>query len=540
MMSANGHNGANAPNGDGRLRSWKEIGRWFSVDERTVKRWEATRGLPIRRVPGEARAAVFAYEAELVAWLKSGSAPDAELAAASAEAEPPPELASEPAFTSGHPRVMAAAVLAAVLLVVAAVLVWQGWRQAAAGQQQARERVADVRQLARSQVAALSGRLEKQPGTVQLRARLAQEAAVMLGKVAALPDASPELRLEAAQAYRLLARVQSTTDGPSLRDRTAARAALDKALALVAADRSAAAGEVRAAILIDAARHAAADGALAKAPAMLAAAAASAPSPPPALREELLLARSEIAQWQGDYPAATAHAQAVIGRLPADLAGWLRQMRARDLAAEARYYADDRAGAVAGYRTALAQAEAGEARFPDQPALRWAVQRQQWNLGSSLAATGQTAASLPLLERSLGGWTAMAKADPEDQSLASWVAVTRLSYGEALRVGGRNEAAIAVLSTALAEARAALTRIPGATDRQRALTIRLIALGDALAAGNRRGEACALFNEAATAQQRLAATGSVTGLDGSSMSRNLRESLGRFCPNGLTAAAKPL
>ena len=54
-----------------RLDTWKEIGAFFGRDERTVKRWENTRGLPVHRVPGEGRANVFAYTGELTAWLQS-------------------------------------------------------------------------------------------------------------------------------------------------------------------------------------------------------------------------------------------------------------------------------------------------------------------------------------------------------------------------------------------------------------------------------------------------------------------------------------
>jgi Tfp pilus assembly protein PilF len=49
---------------------WKEIGRFFGRTESTVKRWEASRALPIRRVPGSAGATVYAYESELRAWLE--------------------------------------------------------------------------------------------------------------------------------------------------------------------------------------------------------------------------------------------------------------------------------------------------------------------------------------------------------------------------------------------------------------------------------------------------------------------------------------
>src|SRR5215471_3046249 len=56
-----------------RLDSWKEIAAFFARAERTVKRWEAERGLPVHRVPGRSRSAVFAYSDELSGWLKGQS-----------------------------------------------------------------------------------------------------------------------------------------------------------------------------------------------------------------------------------------------------------------------------------------------------------------------------------------------------------------------------------------------------------------------------------------------------------------------------------
>jgi hypothetical protein len=52
-----------------RLDSWKEIAAYLRRDERTAIRWEKDRGLPVRRVPGGKRQAVFAYASELDAWL---------------------------------------------------------------------------------------------------------------------------------------------------------------------------------------------------------------------------------------------------------------------------------------------------------------------------------------------------------------------------------------------------------------------------------------------------------------------------------------
>lgn len=52
-----------------RLDSWKEIAAYLGRDLRTLRRWEEEKGLPIHRVPGGERRAVFAYRAEIDAWL---------------------------------------------------------------------------------------------------------------------------------------------------------------------------------------------------------------------------------------------------------------------------------------------------------------------------------------------------------------------------------------------------------------------------------------------------------------------------------------
>jgi hypothetical protein len=58
-----------------RLDSWKEIAVYLNRTERTVIRWEKTRGLPIHRIPGGQ--AVFAYRHELDIWLQQGEVTNA-------------------------------------------------------------------------------------------------------------------------------------------------------------------------------------------------------------------------------------------------------------------------------------------------------------------------------------------------------------------------------------------------------------------------------------------------------------------------------
>ncbi|MCH7904527.1 MAG: PD40 domain-containing protein [Armatimonadetes bacterium] len=54
----------------GRLDSWKEIAAYLDREDRTVRRWEKTEGLPVHRHVHSKRATVYAFKAELDAWLK--------------------------------------------------------------------------------------------------------------------------------------------------------------------------------------------------------------------------------------------------------------------------------------------------------------------------------------------------------------------------------------------------------------------------------------------------------------------------------------
>jgi Tol biopolymer transport system component len=98
-----------------RLESWKEIARYLNRDVRTVQRWERTKGLPVRRLPGGEQARTYALKSELDAWWTSGGirlvqAPEAN-----------PEVKSRGAHWLGRtswPRIFlgAAAVLAVALI----------------------------------------------------------------------------------------------------------------------------------------------------------------------------------------------------------------------------------------------------------------------------------------------------------------------------------------------------------------------------------------------------------------------------------------
>lgn len=122
-MNATGHNSASGK----RLDSWKEIGAFFNRDERTVKRWEATRGLPVHRVPGGGR--VYAYSEELKAWLENAApviGESAMAAVASQESTATATVVLPPALAEPDLEAPPSRRVSPLFLVLAALLVATG------------------------------------------------------------------------------------------------------------------------------------------------------------------------------------------------------------------------------------------------------------------------------------------------------------------------------------------------------------------------------------------------------------------------------
>jgi tetratricopeptide (TPR) repeat protein len=57
--------------GGRRLIGWKAIGQYLRCTERTARRWEAYRGMPVHRIPGGGRSSVWASADELTSWLQA-------------------------------------------------------------------------------------------------------------------------------------------------------------------------------------------------------------------------------------------------------------------------------------------------------------------------------------------------------------------------------------------------------------------------------------------------------------------------------------
>jgi len=127
-----------------RIDSWKEIAAFFGRDERTVKRWEKERGLPVQRVPGN-RGSVFAYADELSRWLHSSKAqPPVVTVSEQTKGSKPvaAPVAAETIQKSNWARRKAPLWAAIAVLAVAALALWAGVARhrhhQSASQQQAR------------------------------------------------------------------------------------------------------------------------------------------------------------------------------------------------------------------------------------------------------------------------------------------------------------------------------------------------------------------------------------------------------------------
>ena len=121
---------AGKPSENTRLDSWKAIAAYLGRDVSTVIRWEKEKGLPIRRLPGGKRQAVFAWTAEIDAWLVGHPEPVGGQPAATAteplpavqEAQAPPEGSKRHFLTPSPKRGILAGVMVFSAVALAAWL----------------------------------------------------------------------------------------------------------------------------------------------------------------------------------------------------------------------------------------------------------------------------------------------------------------------------------------------------------------------------------------------------------------------------------
>jgi Tfp pilus assembly protein PilF len=104
----------------GRIDGWKRIAAYLERDRSTVKRWEAYRDLPIRRLPGP-RAPVYAFRHELEAWLATNRDADSDALVTS----PPAAASVEPSKPVRRRGLIATSAAAAIAILAGAL--WMQW-----------------------------------------------------------------------------------------------------------------------------------------------------------------------------------------------------------------------------------------------------------------------------------------------------------------------------------------------------------------------------------------------------------------------------
>jgi Tol biopolymer transport system component len=113
-----------------RLESWKEIAGYLRRDVTTVQRWERREGMPVHRHHHDKAGSVYAFRAELDAWVRSrrGGPPEDPAPGASDFTPAGPDTAGTPAAGSrGRRRLLPVALIVAVL--VTALALWYSRRR---------------------------------------------------------------------------------------------------------------------------------------------------------------------------------------------------------------------------------------------------------------------------------------------------------------------------------------------------------------------------------------------------------------------------
>jgi len=400
---------------------------------------------------------------------------------------------------------------------------------------EAQARFADARGAARLVSNELLTELASRPGTFAVRNRTVQAAQIYLDRLAASPDASDDMRLEAAQGLQRVAEAQGKPGGPNLALTEPAYQNLGKALKLVEGLKGDAARLLTIRILLDRSRlNSFARNDVKAALADLARAAKLLGSPrgkPDFLRAQYFAELSVAQQWNSDYPEAIRSAQTALGYLPPDQArdDVMARSTALDLYAEAIYYSIGEAKSVPPYREALALLLAYEKAHPGDQIVNRRVARAQWALGSTLATAGDPHEAVAILTEASRRTKQILIADPEDEDARRMVRIVENARGQALAAAGQVEAGVGIIRGNIAERKAHLDRRPNDPMRMRDYMVAIKGLGDLQIQYGRRDDACRTYEQARQLIELIKRRGQLTALDLMSASKQVEEVRVRQC-----------
>src|SRR3990172_3377806 len=82
-----------------RLDSWKEIAAYLGRSITTLQRWEASEGLPVRRLAHASKGSVSAFKHELDEWRRKRTSGSPYAIQSKPPHPPPPHTRSRPSFS---------------------------------------------------------------------------------------------------------------------------------------------------------------------------------------------------------------------------------------------------------------------------------------------------------------------------------------------------------------------------------------------------------------------------------------------------------
>lgn len=435
-------------------------------------------------------------------------------------------------FWRRHPWASSATIAAAMGLAGAVAITTTLEIRAQAARAQADQRFFEVRALSRYLLDDVTDELQAFPGTSALRRDIATRSRRYLEGLSRVPDAPPEIALEAALGNAKTGRILGLPDVQGMGNVPAAEQDLAQAEAVLrpmlgnpslagrAATGLAQVLSTRASIARaddndpGLSRRLYQEAARLLAPASLA---ATRPADIALTYARSLIGLAELDNDAGafaDMLPKLDQAAAAIAHLPLepDRTGRaLNRAAILNLRGDATYFLGNPAGSLALYQQAGAILQAARARSPDMRLLERSA-FTAWNIEFVLVELGRNAEGLAVIDRGVADAELMRLF--ENSTRARHVAdIVHTQRAEALAALGRFDDAVAQLRSVLADARTTAAAFPASFEAARALPVILRPAAEIYRTAGRPAEACAALAEAQQAWRRLSATKPLPGYD---------------------------
>jgi len=435
-----------------------------------------------------------------------------------------------------HPWGIGLTAAAFVALSATSIVATSNYYSAEAARVEASARFDDARGTSRYLLYQLSDQLERQPNTLPLRAEVARVSQHYLTRLADSPNAPAEVRREAAEGLIRLAERLGAPGRPNLGQAEIARANLDRALALLGDDRSAAAARLKVLALI--ARSQLEAHTFSELPAaeasLLAAARTLNGEPRIDLRPQFLTALASVRMVQGRYVQAIQYARAAAepAQAPLDHAGLSNQALAAEVLGDALYYDDQFDAGVRAYRASIALWESFLKRFPGDPLALRRLPRARYSLSAPLLGEygpGGIREAERVLARAVAEAEAASATEPRDAESLRQVMILRGAHAQSIAMLGQPDRAIPILERLIEWRRGQWQAAPGETRRMRDYIITIAMLADIEADAGREGPACSKYAEVVRLFGELAKADRHVQLDEDYSLRLVRERQARHC-----------